>query len=212
LGLSDLIYYCGVDGEEEIRGYVYKEILQAVEKYQDCDQIRLHLISHSLGVTLTHDFLYGLFGDAPDFCRNSPIPDVCKLFNKWRGNKQLVLGSLSSMASQLPILMMRRKKLVDIFKVKGTLDQKEIGITEEKIKWKIFYDADDILGFKTKDLYKSGDNIDEIQVNNWPIHSISDFPFIEINKHWQPMVLAHTGYWRNRTVIKETISLIGDNR
>lgn len=204
LGVSDLVYYCGFEGEKVIRCYVYKEILQAVEKYRDCEQIRLHLIGHSLGVTLTHDFLYGLFGEQPDFCLNNPGSEACKLLAAWQGNPKLVLGSFAGMASQLPILVMRRQKLVDIFKGNGTLNPAQIGITEEKVKWKIFYDADDILGFKTKGLYKPNNNIDEIQVDNWPLHITGTFPFIEINKYWQPLVLAHTGYWRNRTVIEVT--------
>jgi len=109
---------------------------------------------------------------------------------------------------------MRRQKLVDVFTANGTLNPAEIGIaeqTEAKIKWKIFYDADDILGFKTRDLYQPNTAIDEIQVNNWPIHITATFPFIEVNKYWQPVILAHTGYWRNRTVIKEIIELIGNN-
>lgn len=213
LGVSDMIYYCGVEGEKAIRSYVYKEILQAVgsDKYSSHDEIRLHLTGHSLGITLAHDFLYGLFGKNPDFCLTNADSEACQLFEKWRGNKRLVLGSLSAMASQLPILVMRRQKLVDLFFSGGELDPQEIGILGGKTRWKIFYDADDILGFKTKGLYKRDDGINEMQVNNWPIHFTSSFPFIEINAYWQPMVLAHTGYWRNRTVIEEIIALINSN-
>jgi len=110
LGLSDLIYYCGFEGEKVIRCYVYQEILQAVGKYRDCEQIRLHVIGHSLGVTLAHDFLYGLFGKSPDFCLSNQGAEACKLLAAWQGNKKLVLGSFAGMAPQLPILALYMTK------------------------------------------------------------------------------------------------------
>jgi hypothetical protein len=119
LGFSDALYYSAPDGEKQVRTVVYEQILGELEEFAEASQeVRLHLFGHSMGVTLTHDFLYGLFGsEDPDFMRQGTTRGV-ELFGKWKGKAErgeLKLGSLSSVASQLPIFMMRKQKLVDSY-------------------------------------------------------------------------------------------------
>ncbi|NRB08710.1 MAG: hypothetical protein HRU34_17280 [Richelia sp.] len=198
-GFGDVIYYSSEDGEREVRRAVYGQVLEKLEPYYEREDIRLHLIGHSLGATLNHDFLFGLFArnHEPGFCEKQFGQDGQR-FEKWRKKaqkKELKLGSLSSTASQLPLFVMRKQKLVDMLAEKKLLDPIHIGIEKvNQLKWKIFYDVDDLLGFCTRSLYDAPDEIREYQVD------CGDNPGD-----------AHNGYWKNKTVIKETAKLLMSN-
>ncbi len=198
-GFGDVIYYCSGDGETQVRQAVYGQVLEQLDSYVDASDIRIHLVGQSLGVTLTHDFLYGLFAPdhLPGFYQQGHYDDVQR-FQKWRQKAQageLKLGSLTSTASQLPLFVMRKQKLVNLLAAKQLLDVNDIGIINgDGIKWKIFYDIDDLLGFCTRRLYNAPDAIMEFQVDS------GDNPGD-----------AHNGYWTNKTVIAETAKLLLEN-
>lgn len=68
-GLTDVIYYCSGDGETYVRAQVYNQVLVAIQKYVSEPNVKIHLFGHSLGATIVHDFLFGLFkkGHVSDF-------------------------------------------------------------------------------------------------------------------------------------------------
>lgn len=198
LGFSDAIYYCAPDGERQVRRVVYEQILAELEEFSSSEDVRLHLFGHSQGVTLAHDFLYGLFGsEDPDFLSQGTDRGK-ELFSKWKDKAdrhELKLGSLSSAASQLPLFMMRKQKLVDNYFQGKRLDPAAIGIpVGTKIRWKLFYDVDDVLGYPSRGLYEPNDTIKEMQVGTGAAPE-----------------QAHDGYWKNGTVITEIAELIEAN-
>jgi len=197
-GFGDVIYYISEDGECRVRQVVYEQILEELDDFQAEKDVRLHLFGHSLGVTLTHDFLYGLF--APDHrphfvTQNQGTPRARDLYTMWRKKArrgELKLGSLISTASQLPLFVTRKQDLINKFYQDERLKPADIGVVNpEKVQWLLFYDVDDMLAFSTRSLYAPNDAIKEIQVDS------GDYP----DK-------AHTGYWTNATVIRETADLI----
>jgi hypothetical protein len=198
-GLGDVLYYTSRDGETRIRRAVYGQVLGQLDPYLNEPDVRIHLIGQSLGVTLSHDFLYGLFapGHEPGFCNQGEQEDVDR-FMKWREkaqNDELKLGSLISTASQLSVLTMRKQEMVDVLAKNQHLKVSDIGIkTSDRIKWKLFYDVDDVLAFGTRRLYDAVDAIQEIQVDT------GDNP-----------VTVHIQYWQNKTVIRETANLLLEN-
>ncbi|WP_009630885.1 hypothetical protein [Synechocystis sp. PCC 7509] len=198
-GLGDVIYYTSEQGECYVRQTVYHQVLKKLAQYEQEQDVRIHLIGQSLGVTLTHDFLYGLFAPnhEPGFYKQASEEDK-ERFKTWRQkrqNGQLKLGSLTSTASQLPLFMMRTQKLVDRLAKGELIDAKDIGIdNSNQIQWQLFYDIDDLLGFGTRRLYNAANAIKEYQVDT------GDNPGD-----------AHTGYWQNRMVIEQTAQLLYDN-
>lgn len=196
MGFGDVIFYCSQEGETLIRQVVYGQVLEKLDLYRDAKDVRLHLVGHSLGVTLCHDFLYGLFAPdhEPDFYQQGSTEDVNR-FRWWRNKAQrgeLVVGSLTSTASQIPLFAMRKPKIVEMLAAEQLLNARDIGIlTQQTVKWKIFYDIDDILGFGTRRLYQPSPAIMEFQVDT------SDHPGD-----------AHNNYWQNPTVIAETAKLL----
>ncbi len=198
LGFSDAVYYCSPEGERQVRMVVYEQILGQLAEFTDKKEVRLHLFGHSLGVTVAHDFLYGLFGsEDPDFLRQGTTSGV-ELFRIWKAkaaNGELKLGSFSTTASQLPLFMMRKQKLVDNYYQGKKLDPAALGITSgPKIQWKLFYDADDVLGYPSRNLYEPVEAVKEIQVGTGASPE-----------------KAHNGYWQNQTVITEIADLIEKN-
>jgi hypothetical protein len=200
-GLGDVVYYCSAEGEAAVRRTVYHQVLQQLDPLQSEPEVRVHLIGQSLGVTLCHDFLHGLFnadsGYTPGFYAQGEPDDVDR-FKFWRHkaqNNELKLGSFTSTASQLPLFMMRKQKIVDLLAKQQPIDARDMGIIDsDKIQWQIFYDIDDLLGFGTRRLYNCPSAIKEFQVDT------GDNPGD-----------AHTGYWQNTTVIRETAGLIARN-
>jgi len=200
-GMGDVVYYCSEDGETRVRQAVYHQILRGLDPFVNEPAVKFHLFSHSMGVTVTHDFLFGLFqaGHTPDFvARGQGSEEARKRYRRWREkaqNGELRLGALGFAASQLPLFVMRKQKCVDIFYAGKRLDPASIGVTStDRVQWKIFYDVDDMLGYATRELYAPNDAIADIQVNCGMLPE-----------------KAHTGYWENKTVIKEMADLIADN-
>jgi hypothetical protein len=200
-GLADAVYYTSEDGEREVRAAVYEQILSGLEPFAGADEVRLHVVSHSLGVAVAHDFLYGLFapGHAPDFATGSGQGSARgqDLFRGWRARAQsgaLGLGTFVSMASQLPLFVLRKQALVDRLHAGSLLDPGVIGVSGTHVQWVVFYDIDDILGFATRRLYEPATGIKEVQVD------AGDLP-----------PTAHTGYWKNGTVLEESAARIYEN-
>lgn len=194
-GLSDVVYYCSEEGEREVRSVVYAQVLECLEGFRKRkNEVRIHVFGHSLGVTITHDFLFGLFtAQKPDFL-NQGDPVAVDRYSFWRDKAQkgkLRLGSFTSMASQLPLFMMRKHFLINTFFENRQLDPTVIGIDHGDLKWQIFYDIDDVLGFASRDLYDDPENrIKQIQVDTGDSES------------------AHNRYLENETVIRETARLL----
>jgi hypothetical protein len=200
-GFGDVLYYCSPEGETAIRRVVYDQILTQLDTFSGADEVRIHIFGHSLGVTLTHDFLYGLFaeGHEPGFVQEKQgDAEAVRLFRKWRKKAQeggLKLGGLVSAASQLPLFVMRKPAMVDVLFNDGYFQPKDIGVANtNQIQWKIFYDVDDMLGFPTRRMYRPDDAILEVQVDS------GDDPGT-----------AHTDYWNSTTVIRETAELFSQH-
>jgi hypothetical protein len=198
-GLTDVVYYCSEDGETYVRAHVYNQVLVKMQPYVAEPNVRIHLFGHSLGVTVIHDFLFGLFNQShpPDFVEKYQGGDwASQEFQKWRNkaqNGELTLGGLACAASQLPLMIMRKQAMVDkLFKHQG-LDPVDIGVVSSGIQWKFFYDIDDLLGFASRNLYS-------------PNHAIMD---IQVDSGDSPLN-AHVGYWENDIVIRETAKLFYD--
>ena len=200
-GLADAVYYTSEDGERQVRAAVYEQILSGLEPFAGADEVRLHVVSHSLGVAVAHDFLYGLFapGHEPDFA-TGPGQGTARAqdrFRSWRTKAQsgaLKLGTFVSMASQLPLFVLRKQTLVDRLHEGKLLDSGVIGVNGSHVQWLVFYDIDDVLGFATRRLYDTATGIKEIQVDSGDLPST-----------------AHTGYWENKAVLKESAARIYEN-
>lgn len=197
-GLSDVVYYCSEQGEKEVRNVVYSQVLECLERFRTQEEeVRLHVFGHSLGVTITHDFLFGLFTDQnPDFLQqgNAVAAERYEFWRERRKEGKLTVGSFTSMASQLPLFMMRKHTLINTFFENRQLDPAAIGIDHGDVKWQIFYDIDDVLGFASRDLYSDPHGrIKQIQVDTGDSES------------------AHNRYLENKTVIRETARLLTAN-
>jgi hypothetical protein len=195
-GLADAVYYTSQDGERAVRQAVYGQVLQGLRKLRDED-VMLHVVGHSLGVTVMHDFLYGLFGkpSEPDFLAQAATPQDSEDYAFWRQQAQsgqLQLGSFTSMASQLPLFALRKQTLVDQLARGKVLDPAAIGVAPNgQTQWLIVYDVDDPLGFATRELYGDRPEVRQVQVD------AGDTP-----------VQAHLAYWQDPLVISETAQLI----
>lgn len=200
-GIGDVVYYCSEEGETYVRQVVYDQILRNLDPFLGRAEVRFHIFSHSMGVTVAHDFLYGLFapGHEPDFVkRGQGSVEARKRYEGWRAKAQrgeLRLGSLGTAASQIPLFAMRKQRFVDHFFQGHKIDPSVIGVTEKnKIQWNVFYDIDDVLGFATRRLYS-------------PDHAIRD---VQVDCGTMPDP-AHTGYWKNADVIRWTADSIVEN-
>jgi hypothetical protein len=198
-GLTDVVYYCSGDGEIYVRAQVYNQVLVAMQPYVAEPNVRIHLFGHSLGVTIVHDFLFGLFkrGHVSDFVEGYQGGVwASQEFQKWRNkaqNGELTLGGLACAASQLPLMVMRKQVMIDkLFNHEG-LDPADIGVVSPGIQWKFFYDIDDLLGFASRNLYSPNNAIMDIQVNSGALPQS-----------------AHVGYWENEVVIRESAQLFYD--
>lgn len=206
LGVTDAFYYCASDGERAIRATVYEQFLKGLEEFRNAESIGLHVIAHSLGVTVAYDFLFGLFasqelfsGGEPNFLlQEQGSTAAMEAFSFWREqaqNGRLVLASKASTAGQLALFLMRKQSLVDKFSKGERLDASVIGLRDVgHPMWKIFYDVDDILGFPARRLFEERVEIEEFQVDTG----------------WRPD-LAHSGYWSHPWVVREMAALIAKN-
>lgn len=209
LGLTDVLYYISPEGEQAVRRTVYQQFLDGLKPFKASDTVRLHVVGQSLGATVAFDFLFGLFapglefdGGEPGFVRENPdLVDAVRDFREWRDRataKSLVLGSKVTTGGQLPLMLMRRQKLVD--RLAATpfvpLDPEVIGVPRAGgPRWKIFYDVDDVLGFPFRALFDAQGSIQEYQVDT----------------NLRPD-LAHVRYWEEDRVLDEAAALIRANR
>ncbi len=166
LGFTDVIYYTGAEGEGTVRRRLYGQILSELDRRAPSDEPTvLHLIAHSLGATISFDLLFGLFNRdpayVPDFPSTPLVSDAAaESFRRWRKRAHdgaLRLGSLTTMASQLPIFAMRKQRLVDILARDQTLDVQQIGLrADDPIeRWHNFFDGDDLMAFPVAGLFGS---------------------------------------------------------
>jgi hypothetical protein len=196
-GLADAIYYASEDGERAVRNAVFGQVLAQLRPLLAADSVMLHVVAHSLGVTVAHDFLYGLFGkpEIPDYLDQAMSEQDRGDYAVWReraSRRQLRFGSFTSMASQLPLFALRKQALVDQLAAGGTLDPLAIGVEPSgQVQWLIVYDLDDALGFATRELYGNRPELRQVQVD------AGDTP-----------VNAHLNYWKSELVIRETAKLM----
>lgn len=200
-GVGDVVYYGSPEGEVNVRKTVYQQALASLDVYLSDPDVYFHLAGDSLGVTLTHDFLYGLFAKnhTPGFIKEAQGDDkTVHRFSQWRQKAQegtLKLGSLISSGSQLPLMLFRKQGMIDLLFNDQYLDPASIGVrTNNKIQWKLFYDVDDVLGFSTRMLYAPNNCIREYQVRSGVLPEA-----------------AHVKYWENKTVIKEAAAMVLEN-
>jgi acylphosphatase len=113
-------------------------------------KIRLHAITNGLGASIINDFLYGLFSPTGERIKNNSEPakeptivrsntlvnekqETVERYLFWRNaaqKKHIELGSIVSMASQLPVSLLRSPRVVNTFANQETLTVDEIGIPE----------------------------------------------------------------------------------
>mgnify|MGYP003444786724 CR=1 FL=1 len=102
-GLADALYYAAGDGERAVRAAVYGQVLRALRPHRNEGEVLLHVVGHSLGVTVAHDFLYGLFGkpDEPHYLGQAATQEDRDDYALWRSRAGtgLILGSFTSMAA-----------------------------------------------------------------------------------------------------------------
>jgi hypothetical protein len=201
MGLGDVAYYCAPDGEVRVRRVVYGQVLAALDALPASPEVRLHIIGHSLGVTIAHDFLFGLFNPPPYvpgfLAYASATPAEKAAFTAWRARAQagtLTLGSFTATASQLPITLMRNQALIDQVFNGQLLDPGVVGVVGNQVRWQLFYERDDILGFPSRSLYHPASAIREVQVST---------AFLPPE--------THTAYWTDADVIQRTAELIATN-
>lgn len=175
-------------------------------------KVRLHAIGTSLGSTIINDFLHGLFSNTgyrikihPEQAKEPKIvtsnvlekekEQTVERYQFWRlaaQKKHLEVGSIVTMASQLPVLLLRSQRVVDAFAKGETLPADEIGIPSDtkEIIWKIFYDIDDILAFPVRPLFGDYPGIQDIQVD------VADG------------LKTHTSYWQNEMIHEQVAELL----
>ena len=196
-GLADALYYAAPDGEAALRRKIYVNLMDAIKPFLDAgDPVRLHFITHSLGVTIGHDFCFGLFNTLrdPSFIkedlpgRENPIGALREYAKKG----QLTLGSYTAMASQLPLFVMRNKDLVEDLYAGKRMNPVNIGVkASNEIMVKFFYNPDDLLGFPSRGLYEPNENMQDIRVATGLLPTG-----------------AHTGYWENEKVADHVAQML----
>lgn len=197
-GIGDAIYYCSAEGEQAIRKAVYDQIIgQLRELLITYERARIHIVSHSLGVTVAHDFLYTLFkpkdSGHTEYC-SAPYGDhECVQFlmeEREKDNRRIELGSYVTLCSQLPLFIMRKQSLIDKIYNEERLELPNIGINNNQVTWLSFFDKDDILAYASNWLYNHQGEIVERQVESGGT------------------VSAHEGIWNNKRVIKDSAAHI----
>jgi hypothetical protein len=207
LGLSDAIYYAAPEGERAVRDAVFSQVFAELQAADD-DVVHLHVVGHSLGVTVAHDFLFSLFSDvgrersqhradvSQDAGTNTLIQTLQDKWRKRAREKRLVLGTFISFASQLPLLVMRKQALVESLARAQRLDPRVIGIDRDRktVQWVNFYDSDDVLGFATRALYQPTPAIADVQMNSGTLP-----------------VEAHVGYWSRDKIVRRCVEILRQN-
>lgn len=175
-------------------------------------KIRLHTISSGLGANIVNDFLHDLFSQTGERIKNHPEQakeptivsshilteekqETVERYLFWRVAAQkehLELGSIVSMASQLPILLLSSQRVVNTFANQETLSVDEIGIPEQskEVIWKVFYDIDDVSAFPISPLFGNHPAIEDIA--------------IEMNNNYS----NYPNYWVNQVVHTQVAELL----
>lgn len=214
LGLTDALYYASPDGEGAVRQAVYSQILDALEACDDGEnELRLHVVAHSLGATVMFDFLFGLFG-SPEAYRQGGEPEIVEhvraskrakaaaleaRYAHWRQKSErrdqvgrLKLGSLVTLGGQIPFFFMRKQALIDRLAENRALEPEHIGVPASgPATWKIFYDVDDVLGYPVRGLFEAVGSVRQYQIDT----------------HHLPH-RAHTRYWQHDKVLEEVGALL----
>lgn len=180
-------------------------------------KIRLHNISNGLGTNIVNDFLHGLFSPIGTRIKNDPEQakeptiassqilaeekrETVERYLFWRvaaQKKHLELGSIVTMASQLPLLLLSSQRVVNTFANQETLSVDEIGIPEQskEIIWKVFYGIDDLSAFPISPLFGNHPAIEDIAIemsNNY-----SNYP-----NYWENEVIhTHVAELLHRRVV-----------
>ncbi|MFB2882093.1 acylphosphatase [Floridanema aerugineum] len=193
------------------------QIERNLAKKEATIKIRLHAISSGLGTNIVNDFLHGLFYqtgnqsnhnpelDKEPTIANSPIlaeekRETVERYLFWRTatqKKHLEIGSIVTMASQLPLLLLSSQRVVNTLANQDTLSIDEIGIPEQtqEIIWKVFYDINDLSAFPISSLFGGHPAIEDIAIemsNNY-----YNYP-----NYWENEVIhTHVAELLNRRVI-----------
>lgn len=193
---------------EKYRSQIEKDI----ERKETTIEVRLHAIGTSLGTAIINDFLHGLFSNTgyriqthpeeskePNIVTSDVLEEekrqTVERYQFWRlaaEKKKIEVGSIVTMASQLPVLLLRSQRVVDNFASGKTLPADEIGIPRDtkEIIWKIFYDIDDMLAFPIRPLFGDYPGIQDIQVD------VADG------------LKTHTSYWGNEKIQEQVAELL----
>lgn len=199
-GLSDAIFYCSDDGERDMRKFVYKQVSDEILAFVKAGQeVAIHVVAHSLGVTVAHDFLYGIFNknQSSDFSADQAI--LAEVRDAYKGvqafsfappTRKVFLGSFTAMASQLPLMAVRRDKLVRLFAAGQKMDAADIGVGTlgSYMQVSFFHDPDDVLGFPSRELYQDNPAMRDVCVDNGLAPAD-----------------GHTKYWTNDNVIQDVV-------
>ncbi|MFB2896202.1 acylphosphatase [Aerosakkonemataceae cyanobacterium BLCC-F50] len=162
------------------------QIERNLAKKETTIKIRLHAISSGLGTNIVNDFLHGLFSQIGNRIKNDPEQakeptiasshilaeekqETVERYLFWRVaalQKHLELGSIVTMASQLPLLLLSSQRVVDTFANQESLSIDEIGIPEQtqEIIWKVFYGIDDLSAFPISPLFGGHPAIEDIAI------------------------------------------------
>ena len=191
-GFGDIIYYCSEDGQMAVQMTVYEQIFAAFERFRQGPPVvlRLHLVGHSIGAMLAYDLLQGLFGAAePSFLTGSVLreqrAETAERFRFWRAqaHKHLEVGSLTTLGSPLPLMLLKSQRAVDTLATGNTLSCGELGLTEgPQPVWRNFYDVNDLLAFPVRPLFGDPNVIADAQVR-------------PVDDPW-----SHAAYWANPDV------------
>jgi hypothetical protein len=99
---------------------------------------------------------------------------------------------MSSMASTLPILLLRSQSVVDRFYHQQTLDRQVVGVDAHAgVRWKSLYDIENVLAIPIREIFSPNEGVVDAQVDT------GDRPDT-----------AHTSYWGESRVIREVASLL----
>lgn len=188
------------------------QIEKLISREEASVKLRLHPIGIGLGTNIVNDFLHGLFSPTGNRIKNDPEQvkeptivssnilaeekrETVERYLFWRNaaqKKHLELGSIVSMASQFPLLLLNSQRVIDTFANEETLSVDEIGIPEQtrEVVWKVFYSIDDLSAFPINPLF-----------GNHP--AVQDIP-IEINNNYN----SYPSYWVNEVVHNQVAELL----
>lgn len=163
------------------------QIEKDLKREEPTIKLRFHAIGDGLGAVVINDFLHGLFSHTgkrlrkhseqakePKIVTSDVLQEekreTVESYLFWRRAAQenrLELGSIVSIASQLPLMLLRSQRVVDAFANGETLQADEIGIPHnaKEIIWKVFYDIDDLQAFPVRPLFGAHPAIQDIQVD-----------------------------------------------